>query len=102
MPAKEEVCNADAVRAAVHKVAAGIISEFLSGSTVNEFALIGIHQQGVPLAGRLLSVIKAETGYTPEFALLDISMYRDDIGVRQDLPRIYETRIPFDMNDKAV
>ena len=101
MPAKKEVCNADAVKAAVRKVADGIISEFLSGS-VHEFALIGIHQQGVPLARRLISIIEAETGYRPELALLDISMYRDDIGVRQDLPQINETTIPFDMDEKTV
>jgi pyrimidine operon attenuation protein/uracil phosphoribosyltransferase len=102
MPAKKEVCNADEVNAAVIKVAEGIISEFLSQKSNRDFAVIGIHQQGVPLAKRLISVIKERTGYEPELALLDISMYRDDIGVRQDLPPINETRIPFDMNDKAV
>lgn len=101
MPAKKEVCNADKIKAAVQKVADGIISEFLNNST-RDFAVIGIHHQGVPLAKRLISIIKEKTGYSPELALLDISMYRDDIGVRQDLPRIHETRIPFDINDKAV
>ncbi len=101
MPAKKEVCNADEVNAAVEKVADDIISEFLHNST-RDFAIIGIHQQGVPLAKRLLSIIEAKTGYSPELALLDISMYRDDIGVRQDLPQIHETSIPFDVDDKAV
>jgi len=101
MPAKKEVCNAEGVDAAVHKVADGIISEFLDCPT-REFAIIGIHQQGVPLAKRLISIIESKTGYSPELALLDISMYRDDIGVRQNLPQINETLIPFDVNDKVV
>ncbi len=101
MPAKKEVCNADEIKAAIQKVADAIISEFLHDST-RDFAIIGIHQQGVPLAKRLISVIEEKTGYSPELALLDISMYRDDIGVRQNLPQINETRIPFDMNDKSV
>lgn len=101
MPAKKEVCNTDQVEAAVQKVADGIIFEFLQDST-RDFAIIGIHQQGVPLAKRLIAIIAEKTGYSPELALLDISMYRDDIGVRQDLPQINETRIPFDMNGKAV
>jgi pyrimidine operon attenuation protein/uracil phosphoribosyltransferase len=101
MPAKKEVCNADGVKAAVEKVADGIISEFLNISKP-DFAVIGIHQQGVPLAKRLIEIIENKTGYTPELAMLDISMYRDDIGVRQDLPEINETSIPFDMNDKSV
>ena len=102
MPAKKQVCNAHEVKAAVEKVADGIISEFLHNKKNHDFAIIGIHQQGVPLARRLIQIIEQKTGFSPELALLDISMYRDDIGVRQDLPQINETRIPFDMNDKAV
>jgi pyrimidine operon attenuation protein/uracil phosphoribosyltransferase len=101
MPAKKEVCNADEVKAAVEKVADSIISEFFPNSTC-DFAIIGLHQQGVPLAKRLISIIEKKTGCRPELALLDISMYRDDIGVRQDLPQIHETLIPFDVDDKAV
>ncbi|MDD5698680.1 MAG: bifunctional pyr operon transcriptional regulator/uracil phosphoribosyltransferase PyrR [Victivallaceae bacterium] len=101
MAARKEVCTADEVKAAVRKVADDIISEFLSPSS-GDFAVIGIHQQGVPLAKRLIAVIEEKTGYSPELALLDISMYRDDIGVRRELPRINETLIPFDMNDKVV
>jgi len=113
MPAKKEVCNADEVKAAVEKVADAIISEFLNtlrrlspsaakDNSTCDFAIIGLHQQGVPLAKRLISVIEKKTGCRPELALLDISMYRDDIGVRQDLPQIHETLIPFDVDDKAV
>ncbi|MFA6716590.1 MAG: bifunctional pyr operon transcriptional regulator/uracil phosphoribosyltransferase PyrR [Victivallales bacterium] len=101
MPAKKEVCDADGVKAAVEKVADGIISEFLDAFP-EDFVVIGIHQQGVPLARRLIDFIKNKTGYVPELGMLDISMYRDDIGVRQDLPQISETLIPFDMNDKIV
>lgn len=66
-----------------------------------EFALVGIHQLGVPLA-RLLHEELAENGRQIDFGMLDITMYRDDIGTRNMLPRIHETVIPFDVNDKEI
>ena len=34
--------------------------------------------------------------------MLDISMYRDDIGMRKTLPKINVTDIPFDVNDNNI
>ena len=67
-----------------------------------DYALVGIHQLGVPLAEKLQSFINEETGYLPELAKLDISMYRDDITNRKRLPLIRETEIPFDVNGKIL
>ena len=66
-----------------------------------DIALVGIHQLGVPLA-RLLHEELAKLGRNAEFGMLDITMYRDDIGTRNMLPRIHETVIPFDVNDKTI
>ena len=66
-----------------------------------DFALVGIHQMGVPLA-KLLCRELAAGGRNPEFGQLDITMYRDDIGTRSMLPRIHETVIPFDVNDREI
>ena len=66
-----------------------------------EFALVGIHQMGVPLA-RLLCGELSAAGRKPEFGQLDITMYRDDIGTRSMLPKINETVIPFDVNDREI
>ncbi|MCP3967137.1 MAG: bifunctional pyr operon transcriptional regulator/uracil phosphoribosyltransferase PyrR [Lentisphaerae bacterium] len=101
MPAKREVCNGSEVQAAITRVADAIISEFLSDNP-REFAMIGIHRQGVPMAERIIAKLESRTGYRPQLALLDISMYRDDIGMRKSLPIIHATTIPFDMNDTAV
>ena len=34
--------------------------------------------------------------------MLDITMYRDDIGTRNLLPMIHETVIPFDVDDRII
>ncbi|MBO7330027.1 MAG: bifunctional pyr operon transcriptional regulator/uracil phosphoribosyltransferase PyrR [Lentisphaeria bacterium] len=91
--------NADEMMAAVHDLAEKIAAHFASSD--REIALVGIHQLGVPLA-RLLHEELARKGMQTEFGMLDITMYRDDIGTRSMLPRIHETVIPFDVNDREI
>jgi pyrimidine operon attenuation protein/uracil phosphoribosyltransferase len=93
--------DSSAVQAALSQVADAIINEFKDGK-LNNFSFIGMQERGVPLARRLKEKVEQATGYSPEMALLDISMYRDDIGVRQTLPVIRETSIPFDINDRII
>ena len=91
--------DAEQMMALVRKLAGQIADHFADSE--KEFALVGIHQLGVPLA-RLLQDELIKAGRTPEFGMLDITMYRDDIGTRNLLPCIHETVIPFDVNDKEI
>jgi pyrimidine operon attenuation protein/uracil phosphoribosyltransferase len=63
--------------------------------------LVGIHKRGVPLAERLGREIEAIEGSKPPIGALDISFYRDDIGMRQP-KEITPTDFPFDVEGKAV
>jgi pyrimidine operon attenuation protein/uracil phosphoribosyltransferase len=63
--------------------------------------LVGIHKRGVPLAERLGREIEAIEGSKPPIGALDISFYRDDIGMRQP-KEIVPTEFPFDVEGKAV
>ena len=58
------------------------------------FILVGIHRNGVPLANRIAREIAKRTGKEPQKGTLDITMYRDDIGLRKTLPDIRETVLP--------
>ncbi|MBE6377318.1 MAG: bifunctional pyr operon transcriptional regulator/uracil phosphoribosyltransferase PyrR [Lentisphaerae bacterium] len=91
--------DAGKMMAAVRELAGRIAGHFASSD--REIALVGIHQLGVPLA-RLLHEELEKMGRKAEFGMLDITMYRDDIGTRSLLPMIHETVIPFDVNDKEI
>ena len=67
-----------------------------------EYVLLGLHKQGVPLAERIAAYLEEKTGTRPAVGKLDISMYRDDIGLRSGLPLIRETAIPFNMENAKV
>ena len=94
-----QLFDAEQMMAGVRELARKIADHFTDSD--REFALVGIHQLGVPLA-QLLNDELVKLGRKSEFGKLDITMYRDDIGTRSMLPRIHETVIPFDVNDKEI
>lgn len=70
-----------------------ILAEYGSPEA-GSFILVGIHRNGVPLAKRIASEIAKRTGKTPETGMIDITLYRDDIGLRKILPDIQPTILP--------
>jgi len=88
-------------RAMVRTIADSLISD-LKSKKIKDIAFIGIQAKGVPLAERIAARIEKTIGLEAPVGMLDISMYRDDIGKRKSLPHIHETEIPFDLDDKAI
>lgn len=88
----------------IKKLVSSITDQILQEYSISEnipFILIGIHRNGVPLANRIAAEIAERTGKTPRTGTLDITLYRDDIGLRKTLPHIRETRLP-DINRNDV
>jgi pyrimidine operon attenuation protein/uracil phosphoribosyltransferase len=67
-----------------------------------EVVLVGIAARGDDLARRLSAEIERIEGHAPEVGVLDITFYRDDIGLRREAPEVHETRIGFDVTGKTV
>jgi pyrimidine operon attenuation protein/uracil phosphoribosyltransferase len=101
MAEKVKLHDQAGIAAGIVRMADGVIAEFDPGHG-DDFVLVGVYKQGVPLAERLRREIHRRTGYLAETGMLDISMYRDDFGLRSGLPLIRETVIPFDLNDNRV
>src|SRR2546421_12971705 len=59
--------------------------------------LVGIAARGDALARRLASEIERIEGVEVPVGALDITFYRDDIGLRSEAPEVHETRIGFDI-----
>lgn len=95
-----KIFAAEDIAAAVEKIASEIGAEF--NGDFSDCALVGIHNQGVPLAQLVCDALSRKYGTAPTLGKLDISMYRDDIGNRMRLPAIKETEIPFDVNGSSI
>jgi pyrimidine operon attenuation protein/uracil phosphoribosyltransferase len=98
-----QVCiyDSDEMAEAVAKIAFEI-TEMYSPEETAELAIIGIQKSGVPFSRRLADAIFTKSGKSPLLGALDISMYRDDIGMRKSLPVILPTEIPFDINGRVI
>src|ERR671922_3108345 len=67
-----------------------------------DVVLVGIAARGDDLARRLARELARIEGTDVPVGALDITFYRDDIGLRAEAPEVHETRIPFDVTDKTV
>jgi pyrimidine operon attenuation protein/uracil phosphoribosyltransferase len=67
-----------------------------------ELGLIGIQRGGVHLAKRLALKIREIEGVEVPVGSLDITMYRDDLGIRPSQPVPQATDIAFDVKDSMI
>jgi pyrimidine operon attenuation protein / uracil phosphoribosyltransferase len=65
-------------------------------------ALVGIANRGDDLARRLAEEMVEIEGTKVPVGALDITFYRDDIGMRAEAPEVHETRIDFDVSGRTV
>jgi pyrimidine operon attenuation protein / uracil phosphoribosyltransferase len=87
------------IRRAVTRIA----HEILEGNRdAADVVLVGIAARGDDLARRLASEIERIEGVAVPVGVLDITFYRDDIGLRKEAPEVHETSIDFDVTGKTV
>jgi pyrimidine operon attenuation protein/uracil phosphoribosyltransferase len=64
--------------------------------------LAGIAARGDDLARRLAAEVERIEGVVVPVGVLDITFYRDDIGMRSEAPEVHETRFDFDITGTTV
>jgi pyrimidine operon attenuation protein/uracil phosphoribosyltransferase len=93
------VMTADDIRRAVTRIAHEILERDKGAADV---VLVGIADRGDDLARRLAAEVSRIEGAEVPVGVLDITFYRDDIGLRAEAPEVHETRIAFDVSGKVV
>ena len=91
--------DAGEIRRAVTRIAHEILER---NKGAGDVALIGIAARGDDLARRLAAEILRIEGVEVPVGSLDITFYRDDIGLRAEAPEVHQTQIGFDISDRAV
>jgi pyrimidine operon attenuation protein / uracil phosphoribosyltransferase len=87
------------IRRALTRIAHEILER---NKGAGRLALVGIAARGDDLARRLAGEIERIEGVSVPVGVLDITFYRDDIGMRAEAPEVHETRIAFDITDATV
>jgi pyrimidine operon attenuation protein/uracil phosphoribosyltransferase len=89
----------DDVRRALTRIAHEIIER---DQGADDLVLVGIANRGDHLARRLAREIERIEGRRVPVGVLDITFYRDDIGLRAEAPEVHETRIDVGIGDRTV
>ena len=71
-------------------------------SDISKLALVGIKTCGEILAERMRSKIEEIEGAAPQFGVVDITLYRDDIGMSRNYPVLKGTDLPFEISGARI
>lgn len=89
----------EAIQRALKRIAHEIVER---NKGVDNIVLIGIRRRGVPLAKRLQKFLAEIEGKEVPVGSLDITLYRDDLNLRLDQPKVGKTEINFPIEGKDV
>ncbi|MEX0990003.1 MAG: bifunctional pyr operon transcriptional regulator/uracil phosphoribosyltransferase PyrR [Actinomycetota bacterium] len=98
-PGTGVLLDAGEIRRATTRIAHEILER---NKGADDVVLVGIAARGDDLATRLAEQIAEIEGTKVAVGALDITFYRDDIGMRAEAPEVHETRIDFDVTGKVV
>ncbi len=99
MTFKSKLLSNEEVRRALTRIAHEVIEK---NKGTEGLCFVGIHTRGISLARRLVDLVEKFEGKRVPMGILDITLYRDDLTEIGLQPKVRETRIPFDLNGKAV
>ena len=102
MAEAKTILDASWIRRAINRIAQQIVE--LNGGA-DDLVIVGLHTHGVFIAERLAKAVNEQEGADVPVGTMDITLYRDDVGIRTGGPRLPAregTRIPFDVTDKIV
>jgi len=98
-PATLPVMDGEAINRALRRIAHEIIERNPEPASV---ILAGIPSRGVEIARRIASIIESLGKASVATGVIDVSMHRDDVGKRADLPRVQASKLPLPLESKTV
>jgi len=93
------ILDADAIRRALRRMAHEIVER---NRDLSALVLAGIPARGVALAKRLAADIEAIAQARVATGVIDVSMYRDDVGTRVALPVVRASQLPTPLEERTV
>jgi pyrimidine operon attenuation protein / uracil phosphoribosyltransferase len=98
-PATLPVMDGEAINRALRRIAHEIIER---NPELGSVILAGIPSRGIEIARRIAAIIESLGRTRIATGVIDVSMHRDDVGKRADLPRVQASRLPLPLENKTV
>jgi pyrimidine operon attenuation protein / uracil phosphoribosyltransferase len=96
--ARSQVLDAEQVQRALVRIAHEIIER---NRGLDQVVIVGLQTGGTPIADRLAEILAEIDSVEVPVGVLDVALYRDDIGLRPVLPEA-ATDIPGDLTNRVV
>jgi pyrimidine operon attenuation protein / uracil phosphoribosyltransferase len=96
---KAQVLDEPGIDRALRRIAHEILER--AGGT-DRLALVGIRTRGVALARRIAQYLQAIEGTAVPVGALDITLYRDDLGLKAEAPVLRGTEIAFAVSGRTI
>ena len=93
------VLDAAAIDRALRRIAHEIVER---NPDLDSLILAGIPSRGVEIARRLADIIESLGKVRVGTGAIDVSMHRDDVGTRRELPRVQASTLPLPLEGKTV
>lgn len=90
-PTSDQVLDEHGVKRAISRMAREILER---AGGVESVVLMGVRRRGDHLAALLRDEIEEAEGSAPPTGVIDITLYRDDLGTVGPIPQVGETEIP--------
>ena len=96
---KSRIMDGARMKRALSRLASEIVEE---NQGADGLYIVGIRRRGVPLAERIADRIEALESKRPQFGIIDITLYRDDLSTVGANPIVNRTELDVDIEDKIV
>jgi pyrimidine operon attenuation protein/uracil phosphoribosyltransferase len=93
------IMDAEAIRRALRRIAHEIIER---NPALEKIVLAGIPSRGVEIARRIADFIGTIEKTKIDVGVIDVSMHRDDVGTRAQLPVVQTSQLPLPLDDRTV
>src|SRR5437763_563083 len=93
------IMDAEAIRRAIRRIAHEIIER---NPQLAKVVLVGIPSRGVEIAERIAAFIHEIEEIDIETGAIDVTMHRDDVGTRAELPVVRASKLPLPLEGRTV
>ena len=93
------IMDADAIRRALRRIAHEIIER---NPDLPALVLAGIPSRGVEISRRIAELVQSFESVAIETGVIDVSMHRDDVGQRANLPIVRASQLPLPLEARTV
>jgi pyrimidine operon attenuation protein/uracil phosphoribosyltransferase len=96
---EKTILTSEQIQLILHRLACQLIENHID---FTNSIIVGIQPRGIALSKKIHAILEAKLQKTIPFGILDISLYRDDIHLKNEVTPLGENSMPFSIENKNI